>query len=535
MHKHTVLVADDLHQSGWQALREANDIFNVGPFSSRAEVLEAASTTNAVIIRSTTQVDREFLQSAPDLQIIARAGSRLDNVDIEGATRLGILVMNVPSANVVAIAEHTFALLLALARKIPQGYNALRSGGSPESDLLGFEISRKTLGVIGFGRIGREVASRAQAFGMPVLAYDPNIDLDFARRKGVEAVNFAELLARADIMSLHTALTPETQNIIDEYALKQMKPDAYLVNCADSHLIDEDALLEALNRGDLAGAALDSFRQGHDPPNPALVNHPQVLCTPNLNQHTVETETTTSTQIVQDVLAALRDQDFRHIVNLPFSETTTYQSVKPYLHLASKLGKLQGQLAEGKITRVEVEVFGAGLGNLVRPVAAVLLSGMLQSTDNRRVNWVSAPVLAHEFAISMAQAKGLVQLEDYPAVIACRIYWQTTNPDQKSKHRTVAGVLFGNGEARLLQYDHFQVDAKPEGYVVVLENIDVPGVIGKVGTRFGQQGINIGQWRYGRRGNQAVSFINLDGRPPEELLRELEGEPEISSARLVHL
>ena len=525
-----IVVSDHLHPDGWDALCQSENIRLTGPFESRAEVLQALQEADALIVRSTTVVDRELLEKAGRLKVVARAGAQLTNVDIDAATRLGIMVINVPDANLIAVAEHTFAMLLALARDIPAGYSAIQSGRWPRNEMLGFQLYGKWLGIIGFGRLGREVAARAQAFGMQVLVYDPYVDLAFAHAQGVEVVDFSELLARADIISLHTAFTPQTAAMMNAAAFAKVKPGAYFVNCTHAGLVDEAALLDALNSGQIGGAAIDTFSKEPPPPDHPLLQHPKVVAAPHLNQNTVESQSATSTQVVADVLSALRGEDYRHVVNLPFSETIPYRAVKPYIHLASKLGKLQGQVAEGWIKRIEVEVQGESLRGLVRPVAAVLLSGMLLPVDGRAANWVSAPVLAYEQDIQMAQAKGLAPLADYPNLIACRIFWE-------GGQRTVAGVLFGNGEARLVQYDQFDVDAYPDGYVLVLENTDVPGVIGKVGTRLAQAGINIAQWRYGREthGGRAVSFINLDSKVPRSLLAELEQEPEIQRARLVKL
>jgi D-3-phosphoglycerate dehydrogenase len=316
-----------------------------------------------------------------------------------------------------------------------------------------------------------------------------------------------------------------------------MKAGAILINCHQADLVDEMALLAALDDGRLAGAALDGLKDEPPAPDHPLRDHPQVFLSPQLRQYTIEAESSTASQIIEDLLDALRGYDYRNIVNLPFTREAPYQDMRSYMHLATKLGKLQGQLAEGWIVRVEVEILGETMRDLVQPVAAALLSGMVRAADGRGVNWVSAPMLAYEQGITMAQAKGLVQLDGYSNVFACRIYWEEPDDPQSTRHRTVAGVLFGDGEARLLQYDQFQVDAKPEGYVLVLENRDKPGVIGRVGTRLGRYGVNIAQWRYGREGSgkRAVSFINLDSRPPDELMAELEQEPEIVRARMVRL
>lgn len=525
-----ILITDQLDSPGRATLHAADDAILSGPYKSRAAILAALPEADAVIIRASTHVDAEFLAAAPRLRVIARAGERVENIDVEAATRLGILVLNVPDVNVTAVVEHTFGLLLALARAIPAGHSAMRRGEWPRHAMRGFLLAGKTLGIIGFGQTGRAMAARAQAFEMNALVYDPYIDLSFARQQGVEIVNFPELLGRADILSLHTAYSAQTDAIMDAAAFAQMKPGSYFINCTHPGLVDETALLQALESGILAGAALDQFSVEPPPPDAPLRLHPKVLVTPHLSENTVESQRQTSIQIAEDTLAALRGDDYRNVVNLPFTPETPYQAVRPYIHLAAKLGKLQGQLADGWITRIEVELLGEGLDGLVRPVAAVLLNGLLRPVACCVVNWVSAPMLAHEQGITTAQVKGLVEQADYPNLIACKIYWE-------GGERTVAGVLFGNGEARLVQYDQFEVDAYPEGYVLILENDDVPGVIGKVGARLGRGKINVAQWRYGRErpGGQAVSFINMDDPVPAALRAELEREPEIRRARLVRL
>ncbi|NUM48477.1 MAG: phosphoglycerate dehydrogenase [Anaerolineales bacterium] len=528
-----LLISDHLPPAGWDLLRADPTLTLSGPFTARAQTLAALPTADALLIRSTTLVDEDLLHAAPRLKVIARAGARLDNVDLDAATRKGILVLNAPDANLLAIAEHTFALLLALARHIPQGHNAVHAGRWPRHDILGFQLHGKTMGILGFGRLGKEIAARARAFGMTVLAYDPYADLSFARERDVEITGFSELLARADILVLATAPTSTrfdptpADPLLSADAFQQVKPGAILINAAHAGLVDETALLAALDAGTLAGAALDVFDT--EPPTGRLPAHPRVLVTPHLNQNTVESQTTTSLQIVRDTLAALRGHDYRNVVNLPFDDRIPYTTAKPYLHLATRLGKLLGQTADGWITRMEVELLGDAR-DLVRPVAATLLAGMIRPANGSPVNWVNAPVLAHEQGLITAQAKHLLDLPDYPNALICRVAWG-------SEARTVAGVLFANGEARLVHYDGFSIDAPPEGFVLILENDDVPGVIGKVGTRLGRAGINIANWRYGRetRGGRALSFISLDARAPKELLRELENEPEIRRARLVQL
>ncbi|MFN2236047.1 MAG: NAD(P)-dependent oxidoreductase [Anaerolineales bacterium] len=529
-----LVVADGLHSVGWEELHAATDIEVVGPLGCQEEFIGALADADGLLICSETKVDASLLAAAPRLKVVARAGARLDNVDIDQATRRGILVIHVPDANLTAMVEYVFLLMLALAR------NWGRQAG--DEGQFGFQLKQKNLGIIGFGKQGRQVAERAQAFGMHVLAYDPYIDLSFARQRGVEIVDLPELLARADLVTLHTAYTQQTHQLINRETLAQMKPGGYLINCIYPGLMDAGAVLSALENGKLAGVALDNWDIRATPSYQALQDHPRTL-RPHLgrspgstmdvqmaSQHTLEAQSETARRVVSDLLAALRAQDFRHIVNLPFNDQIPYQRAKPFIDLAVKLGKLQGQLAEGWIQRVEVELLGEGLRELVRPVAAVLLSGMIRPVDERPVNWVSAPVMAYEQGIVTAQVKELVARSDHPAMIACRIYWQ-------DGFRTVAGALYGNGEVRLVQYNDYEIDAYPDGWVLILENTDLPGVIGKVGTLLGRAGINIAQWRYGRdySNGRGVSFINLDGDVPLSILSELENEAEIERARLVRL
>ncbi len=524
--KFQVVVADPLHQTGWDILASADDVEPNGPYDCDADLRPVLADADALLICSDTNVDAALLASAPGLKVVARAGARLDNVDIDEATRRGIFVIHVPEANVLAVVEYTFLLMLEMARHFSRDETGVRCG---QGD-FGFQLARKNLGIIGFGRQGREVAARGQAFGMHVLAYDPYIDLSFARELGVEIVDFPELLARADIVTLHTAYTPQTHHIMNTKAFEQMKKGTYLVNCVHSSLVDESVLMNALENGIIAGAAFDTWDDVTLSNSSPLFGHPKILITHNQGQSTIEAQTDTAVGVVEDMLAALRGEEYRCVVNLPFNQDAPYQVVKPYMDLAVKLGKLQGQLADGWINQVEVELVGEGLRDLVRPVTAVLLSGMIRPVDERHVNWISSQVLAYEQGIATSQAKDLVQQGEYPALIACRVCWD-------NGQRTVAGALFGNGEVRLVAYDGFEVDAFPDGYVLILENDDVPGVIGKVGTRLSQEKINIAQWSYGRDFiyGRGLSFINLDHRVPAAILADLEQEPEIHQARLVRL
>jgi D-3-phosphoglycerate dehydrogenase len=365
---------------------------------------------------------------------------------------------------------------------------------------------------------------------MKVLAYDPYTDIAHARTQGVSIVPLPELLARADVISLHTSLTNETRNLLNSDTFSQMKTGVRIINCARAELIDEHALLHALNTDKVAGAALDTFCEEPTPPDHPLVQHPNVVAVPHLNQNTMESQRETSRLVVEQTLDALRQEDYRCVVNLPFRSGAEYTVYKPYLRLAEQLGKLQAQLAHGRIYRVELELQGDGLRNIVRPVAAAMLKGMLYQLDDHTVNYVNAPLIAHEQGIETAQVVGL-ELVDYPNLLSCRVHWEDGGS------QTVAGVLFAGAETRLVQYQNFQVDVRPEGTLLLLENQDVPGVIGKVGTYLGSHDINIGGWRYGRdrTGGRAISFINLDSECPANVVQALRSLPDVFDARVITL
>lgn len=529
-----IVIADYLPQSGWDRLHSSPEVTTSGPFTSRADLLPALPAADALIVTSATTVDAALLDAAPHLKAVARLGAKLDNIDLDDATRRGVMVLHVPDANVHAVVEHVFGLLLALARRTVTGATGLRAGRWLRHDLVGRQLHGLTAGIIGLGRLGREAAARARAFGMHVLGYDPFLDLSLARETGAEVVGLQELLERADVLLPLTAHSDRTHHLLDAAAFARAKPGALLVHAVHPGLVDETALLAALDSGRLDGAALDVFETEPPGPDHPLVRHPHVLAVPHLGQNTAESQDLAGRTLAADLLDALRGDDYRNVANLPFHARSPYAAVRPYIHLAAKLGKLQGQLAEGWITKVEVELLGEGLADLVRPVTAVLLSGMLLPVDGVPVNWVSAPVRAHEQGIATAQAVHLLDLSDYPNLLVCRIHWER---DSAAGSRTVAGTLFADGGARLVQYDGFPIDAVPEGFVVVLENDDVRGIVGEVGVRLGAAGVDIANWRYSREtpGGRAVSFINVDGRVPGEVLAELERHPAVDRARLVRL
>ncbi len=525
-----ILVSDKLGDAALEKLGEFDDVtVDVILGHDQDQLLEIIPNYDALIVRSGTQVTADMLAAAKRLRVVGRAGVGVDNIDVRAATMNGVVVMNTPGANSIATAELTLGLMLAAGRHIPQSHSSLKAGEWRRGDFVGTQLYGKTLGVVGFGRVGKLVTERAKAFGMDILVYDPAIMEETARDLGVLLVEMDDLLAESDFITLHTALAPATIGLINAESIARMKDGAILINAARGKLIDEHAVADALRSGKLAAAALDVYST--EPPdngNP-LINLTNVIHTPHIGASTHEAERDVGIQIVNQVVSALRGTDFTYAVNLPFDVIGDFADIKPYLDLAETLGRLHAGLADKAVKRIEIEVHGDVVGNLVRAIGAGMLKGVLAATSDVPVNYINAPTLANEQGIVTTQAVGLNNL-DYPNLIASRAIWN-------GGERLLAGVLFGGSEARIVQIDEYRLEAKPEGLVLVMQNLDVPGVIGQVGTLLANHGVNIGEWRLGRvcPGGEAMSFINLDTLPGEETLRELANIEAVTQVRVVRL
>ncbi|MCL4803146.1 MAG: phosphoglycerate dehydrogenase [Anaerolineae bacterium] len=525
-----ILVSDKLGTAALDKLKEYPDVVvDVKTGLSKEQLLEIIPEYDGLIVRSGTQVTADVLAAGKKLRVVGRAGVGVDNIDIKAASMYGIIVMNTPGANSMATAELAVALMLAASRNIPQAHASMSAGEWRRADFVGTQLYRKVLGIIGFGRVGKLVAERAKAFGMEVLAYDPVILEEAARDMGVLLVELDELLAKSDYITLHAALVPATNKLINATTISQMKDGAILINAARGKLIDEQALADALRSGKLAAAAIDVYSS--EPPtaeNP-LISLPNVVHIPHLGASTREAEREVGIQIAAQVVSALRGTDFSYAVNMPFELEGDFASVKPYLDLAETLGRLHAGLADKPIQRLEIEVQGDVVGGLVRAIGAGLLKGVLAADSPVPVNYINAPTLANERGISTTQALGLNNL-DYPNLVTCRAIWD-------GGHRLLAGVLFGGSEPRIVQIDEYRLEARPEGIVLIMQNQDVPGVIGQVGTLLANHSVNIGEWRLGRvhPGGEALSFINLDSEPSEAVLSELAHIKAVTQAKVVIL
>ncbi len=524
-----ILISDKLGQAGLDRLEEATDAaYDMKTGLSKDELIAIIPDYDALIIRSGTKVDADVLAAGVNLKVVGRAGIGVDNIDIQAATKRGIIVMNTPTANSVATAEQTMTLMLAVSRNTAQAYASMLAGEWNRSQYTGVELYQKTLGVIGLGRIGRLVTARAQAFGMNVIAYDPYVSEEVGRELDVILVDLDDLLAQSDYITLHTALVPETENIINAETISQMKDGVIVLNVARGKMIDEQALADALQRGKVKAAGIDVYRQEPPADNP-LIGLPHVVHTPHLGASTIEAQRAVATQIVDQVLDALRGTDFRHALNMPFQAGPGFTAIRPYMTLAEKLGQLHAQLADGRIQQVEIEIQGDDVDDLVKPIAAGVLKGILKETTDAPVNTINAPVLAEEMGIATSQIKGISSI-DYHNLVICRVQWDGGS-------RLLAGVLIGGSEPRLVQVNDYRLEARPEGCILMMQNKDVPGVIGQVGTILSAYNVNIGEWRMGRDkpGGEALSFLNLDSHPPQEVVNALEKITAVTQVKLVSL
>lgn len=527
-----ILVTDPVPAEGLAMLRAAPGVQVDERAVQGAELRACIADYDVLIVRSGTAVDRDLIERGARLKIIGRAGVHVDNIDVAAATERGIMVMTTPESASLAAAEHTLALLLALCRQVPAADAAVRRGEWDRTRFMGAQLHGKTLGLIGFGKVGQRVARYALALGMRVLAYDPYIEPEVARQAEVTLATLDELLARADVLNLHCALTDETRHILSARTLDRLKPGALVINAARGELMDEAALAAAVEADRVAGVALDVFETEPPIQSPLMRLPPaRIVVTPRIGGSTVEAQREVAMQIAAQVLEALHGTNYRNVVNLPFSAGPDFRLVRPYLNLAEQLGSLQCQLAGAPPTRLEVEVKGEGMAELVRPIAVALLTGLMRSLGGagETVNYINAPARAAERGLAVTQTRGL-ELVDYPNLLSCRVTWEGGS-------RLVAGTLFGGSEGRLVQIDHIRMDARPEGHVLVMFSRDVPGVIGVVGTLLGRHSVNIAEWRLGRDapGGTALSFINLDDAAPPEALAALNALPQVIEARALRL
>lgn len=522
-----VLVADSLHEEGLKILREHAEVDVLTDLTPK-ELVEQIKDYDAMVVRSGTQVTREVIGAAPRLQVIARAGSGVDNIDVDAATQQGVLVVNTPGGNTISAAEHTLALLLSLARNVPQADRSTRRGEWKRGRFTGVEVTGKTLGVVGLGRVGGEVARRARCLGMDVVAYDPYVSKEKAAEMGAVLTSLDEVLGRADFLTLHTPLTPATRGLIDAEKISLMKPGAHIVNAARGGIIDEEALYEALQEDRLGGAALDVF-ETEPPGDSPLFALDNVVVTPHLGASTREAQSNVAVMAAEQVLAALRGEPVRFAVNLPGVGPEVASAIQPYLCLSEKIGRFAGQTLEGQLQEISLQYSGPLTQWNTQLLTHSALKGLLEPVSEQVVNIVNAPKLARERGIRVVESTSETA-EDFHNLIALK----TTTGEGEHE---VIGTTFGRGDPRIVYVDGYRVDAVPEGHMLVTRHRDVPGMIGQVGAIMGQHGINIAGMQVGRHeiGGEAIMMLNLDDPVPEEVLKQVRRVEGIKDARVIHL
>src|SRR6202045_2574709 len=529
-----VIVADKISARGVQLLKEQPG-WNV-VLTTKDNLVAEIADAQALIVRSATKVTSELLDKAPNLRCVGRAGVGVDNIDLEAATKRGIIVMSTPGGNAVSVAEHTFALMLSLARQVPRMDKAIHEGRWEKSSAAGMEISGKTLGLIGLGRIGSEVALRAEAFDMRVLGYDPYISEAAAKEFSVELVPLDRLLAESDFVSLHTALSSATQNLINAESLAKMKKGAFIINAARGELIEEAALADALKSGHIGGAGLDVFAV-EPPKNSPLVGLPNVIATPHIAGSTTEAQEEVGTQVAVQVKDYLAEGIIRNAVNLPVLSAEQYRRVRPYMELAERLGSLVSQASDTRPSRIRIRYAGEVSEGGTHLLRNAVLAGVLNAVLDEKVNVVNAPAIA--------TARGLKVEEEtrkrehgFPNTLEISVL--PLQSDESQEGFSAEGTVLFDGSPRILQIEGIPLEAQLEGTILYLRNRDEPGVIGQVGTMLGKYGVNIATFALGRKDDkvgaaQAVSLVRLDGEVFNSILEPIKGIPAITQAKLLRL
>ncbi|HUF13764.1 MAG TPA: phosphoglycerate dehydrogenase [Longimicrobiales bacterium] len=524
-----VLVADPLPDAGLAPLADERfELVRESGLSGEA-LARALAAADAVIVRSETRITADVLPTGGRLRVIGRAGVGVDNIDVQAATARGVAVMNAPAGNTISAAELTFALLLAAVRRVAEADRSLREGRWERGRFKGAELSGKVLGLVGAGRIGSAVAHRARAFGMSVIASDPYLPAERAQALDIEPVELDELLARADVITLHVPLTDATRGLIGVAQMARMKPGAVIVNAARGGVVDELALARALTGGHLGAAALDVFEEEPLSANHPLRQAPRLVMTPHLGASTAEAQHNVAIEIAEAVRDALALGDLGRALNAPAIGGEAFRQVRPLMALAERLGMLAQALAVGAPRTVEVR-YGGAQEHALAALAASTVAGFLGGILGREaVNVVNAMYLAEGRGLAVSMTRAAPEA-DYPEQVEVRV----TSAEGGTR---VAGALLGESHERIVRIDDFHVDVRPAGTLIVLRNRDVPGVIGRVGTLLGEAGINIAEYHQARieSGGAALAAISVDGRPDASVLTRLTALPEVEGARVVAL
>ncbi|MDB4349477.1 phosphoglycerate dehydrogenase [Omnitrophica bacterium] len=523
-----ILISDPMAEEGVKILkREKAFSVDVKPKLPPEKLKDVIKDYDAILIRSGTKLTKDLIETS-NLKIIGRAGVGLDNIDLDAATKKGVLVVNAPAGNTISTAEHTMSLIMALSRNIPQANKNLKEGNWDRKKFMGVELYGKTLGIVGLGRIGAEVAGRASSFKMNVVAYDPYLPTDVAKKIKVELMDMAELLKVSDYITVHTPITDKTEHMLGEKEFEMMKDGVRVINAARGGIIDEKALLKALKSEKVAGAALDVFEKEPPADNP-LLKLDNVIVTPHLGASTEEAQVNVAIDIAETLRDALLDKGVKNAVNMPSLGPEELKTVQPYINLAEKIGLMHAQLITGHVKQVDIRYIGDIADFKVEPITAALMKGMLMPILQETVNYVNAPLIAKDRGMKVVESKA-GEIEDFASLI-----WVRVKSDKASN--AIAGTIFIKSDPRIVKINDFYVEATPEGCMLVILNKDVPGIIGQIGTILGENNINIARMSFGRDepGKNAISVLNVDCEVPKEILDEIRSSKNIFDVNMIRL
>ncbi|MEK3787782.1 phosphoglycerate dehydrogenase [Paenibacillus sp. FSL K6-1230] len=526
-----VLVSDPISDLGIQQLMDASDVTvdkNTG--LSEDELVAIIGNYDALLVRSQTRVTERIMAAGTNLKVIGRAGVGVDNIDLDAATQRGIIVINAPDGNTITTCEHAFAMMMALARHIPQAYAKTVNGTWDRKSFLGVELRNKTLGVLGMGRIGSEVAKRAKAFGMNILGYDPFLTEERAEKLGVKLASVDEIVKHADFMTVHTPLTPETRHMISRPQFEVMKKGMRIINCARGGVVDEMALVEAIDEGIVAGAAFDVFESEPPAPDHPFLGHPNIIVTPHLGASTVEAQENVAIDVSEQVLHILRDEPFKNAVNMPPVAPSVMNKLQPYFTLGEKLGSMAAQIINGPVSEIQVDYAGELSESDTQPLTRYIIKGVLRRHLGNDVNIVNSMHLAKSRDVNYVVSKSTTT-KGFTNLIT------VTLKSQSGEEHKVAGTrLNGYGE-RIVRLDQFPVDVSPEKHQILISHNDKPGIIGRVGTLLGQNEVNIAAMQVGRKviGGEAIMILTVDKAVPKDVLVQLTTLEDLNMAQEIVL
>ncbi|WNY25509.1 phosphoglycerate dehydrogenase [Methanolapillus millepedarum] len=520
-----ILVSDSLSEEGLSILKESGFDVVVKTGLSEDELVKEIKGVDALVIRSGTQVTARVIEAADKLKIIGRAGVGVDNVDVEAATKKGIIVSNTPDGNTLSAAEHTFAMLMSMARNIPQACASLRADKWERNKFMGVELNKKVFGVVGLGRIGAEVAKRAQAFGMTILGYDPFVSEERAKSMGIQLTTVEDICRRADFITVHTPLTKETTNLINKNMFDVMKKNARIINCARGGIINEEDLADAVESGKIAGAAIDVFIK-EPPTGSRLLKSDKIIVTPHLGASTVEAQINVAIDIAHEIINVLNGEGAKSAVNIPSVRPEVMAVISPYLKLAETTGKIAGTLIGTGYNKIELSYQGEIAGKDTRTITLAALKGVLQTAVGAGVNYVNAPGLAKSRGIDVSEKKS-ESSDEYSSVFTLTLFGS-------NKSTSVSGTVVGN-DIKIIQIDKNRIDVFPSAYMIFADHINKPNVIGPCCQVLGQNNINISGMQVGhvKIGEPTIMVISVDSSVPEDVLKKLTAIDGVLSAKIV--